>query len=167
MAAGYWLFPQITGNRLRFRSLATVQPYLWFVGMTLMSNAMHRAGLAGIPRRTAEPQYGSVTFEGVVGGVSEMRIQIAIGGTLLFVALLLFLIVVFGTWLGGDGTDTIRVNGSIPAPLSGPEHSPKILDNLKLWTAVAIVLIVLAYGLPLSALVADGLFAPGSPPIPV
>jgi hypothetical protein len=26
---------------------------------------------------------------------------------------------------------------------------------------------VLAYGLPLSAMLADGLFAPGSPPIPV
>jgi cytochrome c oxidase subunit 1 len=135
--------------------------------MTLMSNAMHRAGLAGVPRRTAEPQYDSVTFQGVVGGVSEMRIQIAVGGTLLFLALVLFLLVIFGTWLGGDGTDTIRVNSAIPAPLSGPEHSPRILDNLKLWTAVAVLLIVLAYGLPLWALVGDGLFAPGSPPIPV
>jgi len=167
MAAGYWLFPQITGNRLRFRSLATIQPYVWFIGMTLMSNAMHRAGLAGVPRRTAEPQYDAVTFQGVVGGISEMRLQIAVGGTLLFVGLVLFLIVIFGTWLAGSGDDTLRVNGTIPAPLSGPEHSPKILDNLKLWTAVAVVLIVLAYGLPLSAMIADGLLAPGSPPIPV
>jgi cytochrome c oxidase subunit 1 len=96
-----------------------------------------------------------------------MRLQIALGGTILFLGLVLFLIVIFGTWLGGNGNESIRVNGRIPAPLSGPEHSPKILDNLKLWTAIAIVLIVLAYGLPLSALLGDGLFAPGSPPIPV
>jgi cytochrome c oxidase subunit 1 len=167
MAIGYWLFPQITGKRLRLRSVATVQPYIWFVGMTLMSNAMHRAGLAGIPRRTAEPQYDAVTFQGVVGGVSEMRLQIAIGGVFLFLGLMLFLLVIFATWLGGSRTAPLRVNGTIPAPLSGPEHSPKILDNLKLWTAIAVVLIVLAYGLPLSAMLADGLFAPGSPPIPV
>jgi len=108
-----------------------------------------------------------VTFQGVVGGVSEMRLQIAIGGMILFLGLVLFLIVIFGTWLGGSGNDSLQVNGTIPAPLSGPEHSPKILDNLKLWTAIAVVLIVLAYGLPLSAMLADGLFAPGSPPIPV
>jgi cytochrome c oxidase subunit 1 len=166
MAAGYWLFPQVTGKRLRFRSLATVQPYVWFVGMTLMSNAMHRAGLASVPRRTAEPQYDAVTFEGVVGGMSEMRLQIAIGGTLLFVGLVLFLIVIAGTWLG-DGTERLRVNGHIPDPLSGPEHSPWILDNLKLWTAVALALIVLAYGLPLWTMVGDGLLAPGSSPVPV
>jgi len=135
--------------------------------MTLMSNAMHRAGLAGVPRRTAEPQYDTVSFQGVVGGISEMRLQIAIGGTILFLGLVLFLIVIFGTWLGGSGNDSLRVNSSIPAPLSGPEHSPKILDNLKLWTAIAVVLIALAYGLPLWALVSDGLLAPGSPPIPV
>jgi len=82
-------------------------------------------------------------------------------------ALVLFLIVIFGTWLAGEGSDPIRVNSAIPAPLSGPEHSPKILDNLKLWTAVAVVLIVLAYGLPLWALASDGLLAPGTPPIPV
>ena len=96
-----------------------------------------------------------------------MRLQIAIGGVFLFFGLMLFLLVIFATWLGGSRTAPLRVNGTLPTPLSGPEHSPKILDNLRLWTAIAIVLIVLAYGLPLSAMLADGLFAPGSPPIPV
>jgi hypothetical protein len=45
-----------------------VQPYAWFVGMTLMSNAMHRASLAGVPRRTAEPM-----FEGAWPLPSESR----------------------------------------------------------------------------------------------
>jgi cytochrome c oxidase subunit 1 len=163
MAFTYWLFPQVTGKPLRFRTLATVQPYLWFVGMTLMSNAMHRAGLAGVPRRTAEPGYSSVTYEGLVGGISEMRIQIAIGSTLLFVALLLFLAVLVGTWRGERGGQ-LRVNGDIPAPLSGPENGPRVLDNMRLWFAVAVVLVVIAYGLPLWSMVADGLLAPGSPP---
>jgi cytochrome c oxidase subunit 1 len=163
MAISYWLVPQITGKRLQHRTMATIQPYVWFVGMTLMSNAMHRAGLAGIPRRTAEPQYDTVAFQGVVGSVGEMRIQIVIGGTMLFLGLVMFLLVMLGTWMGERGTAPLRVNSAIPEPLSGPEHSPRVLDNLRLWTLIAIALIVVAYGPPIAALLQDGLFAPGSP----
>jgi cytochrome c oxidase subunit 1 len=166
MAISYWLVPQITGKKLQRRSLALAQPYVWFIGMTLMSNAMHRAGLAGIPRRTAEPTYDEFAFEGVAGTVGEMRLQIAIGGFLLFVGAALFLIVMAETFLARRG-GTLSVNSTIPEPLSGPEHSPRILDNYKLWTAIALVLIVIAYGPPLASMIADGITAPGSPPIPV
>ena len=169
MAVTYWLFPQLSGKRLRLRGTALVQVYLWFVGMTLMSNAMHRGGLAGLPRRTAEPLFeagGTGLFEPIVGTVAEMQLQIAIGGTLLFVSLVLFLAVVVATWLGAS-TGDLRANGLIPEPLSGAEHGPRVLDNLTLWTAIAVVLVLLTYGIPLWAMVADGLFAPGSPPFPV
>ena len=166
MAISYWLVPQITGKKLRQRSIASMQPYVWFVGMAVMSNAMHRAGLAGIPRRTAEPTYDEFAFEGVAGTVGEMRLQIAIGGFLLFVGAAMFLIVMADTLLARRG-GTLSVNSNIPEPLSGADHSPRILDNYKLWTAIALLLIVIAYGPPLASMVADGLFAPGSPPIPV
>jgi cytochrome c oxidase subunit 1 len=136
------------------------------VGMVLMSNAMHRGGLAGIPRRTAEPQYEQVSFSAVVGGVGEMRIQIAIGGILLFVGALMFLVVMLGTWTLGVPNSKLRVNGSLPEPISGAEESPRVLDNLKLWTAIAVALVLLAYGVPLYDMVADGLLTPGSSPIP-
>jgi cytochrome c oxidase subunit 1 len=166
MAVSYWLVPQLTGKRLQFHALATIQPYVWFVGMALMSNAMHRAGLAGVPRRTAEPQYSEFSFEAVVGSIGEMRLQIAVGGTLLFLGLVLFLVVMVGTWLARPGGQ-LRVNGSIPDPLSGPENSPRVLDNYRLWFLVAALLVAIAYGLPLYSMVADGVLAPGSPPIPV
>ncbi len=165
MAISYWLVPQVTGKRLRLRAAAAVQPYVWFIGMALMSNAMHRAGLTGVPRRTAEPQYQDVTFTGVVGSMGEMRLQIAIGGTLLFVSLCLFLGVMTATWLGYRGHD-LRIDSTIPEPLSGPQAGPRVLDNLWLWTIIAVLLVALAYGLPLAAIVSDGVLAPGSPPIP-
>jgi len=166
MSITYWLLPQLTGKELSLKSVAVVQPYAWFVGMTLMSNAMHRAGLAGVPRRTAEPQYENVSFEGVIGGVGEMRLQIAIGGTILTIALLMFLAVIVATWLG-DRSEQISVNDDIPEPLSGPENSPRILDDMRVWFAIAAVLVVIAYGPPMWGLLSDGLLAPGSPPIPV
>jgi len=168
MAIAYWLVPQITGKELKHKTLAALQPFLWFIGMVLMSNAMHRAGLAGVPRRTAEPEFNIVSesFQGIVGGYTEMRWQIAIGGTILFVSLLVFLYVMAATWLGRRGGQ-LSVNGHLPEPLSGPEHSPRVLDNLKLWTAIAVLLVVLAYALPLFDMFSDGIFFPGGSPFPV
>jgi len=170
MGVSYWLVPQITGKRLQHRTIAAVQPYVWFVGMTLMSNAMHRGGLAGLPRRTAEPLFrgeGAAPFDPVFGTIAEMQLQIAVGGTLLFVSLSMFLVVMTGTWLSRSGVARLSVNSAIPAPLSGPEDSPRVLDNLKVWTAIAVLLVVIAYGLPLWSMVADGVLLPGSGPFPV
>jgi len=165
MAVTYWLLPQLTGKRIQHRAAATVQPFLWFIGMTLMSNAMHRAGLAGVPRRTATP-YDGTEYASVIGGINEMQLQIAVGGSLLFIAGLTFTWIVFSTMLS-PRVEEIPVNGHIPEPLSGAEDGPRVLDNLKLWAGIAVVLVVLAYAVPIWSLVADGLFAPGSPPIPV
>jgi cytochrome c oxidase subunit 1 len=41
-----------------------------------------------------------------------------------------------------------------------------VLDNLKLWTAVAIALVLLAYGVPLYDMIADGILSPGTVPFP-
>ncbi len=165
MAVTYWLLPQLAGKPLRFYPLAVLQPYLWFVGMTLMSNAMHRAGLVGVPRRTAEPSYRNVTYDQVAGGMGEMQFQIAIGGSILFLSLLFFLIVVGGSWVLPAGGKDIGVDPSLPEPLSGVEHGPPILDNYKLWLGVAIVLILAVYGLPLADLLSDGILSPGVEPI--
>jgi cytochrome c oxidase subunit 1 len=165
MAITYWLWPQLTGKKLQFKGVALAQPYSWFIGMTLMSNALHRQGLAGVPRRVSEPQYAGIDYEVPFGTMAEMNWQVAIGGIILFVSLILFLVVLVGTWWKDEpATD---VDDTIPPPLSGPEHSPKILDNLKLWIGVAVVLVIIAYSLPLAEMVADGLFSPGALPSPM
>ncbi len=166
MAITYWLLPQLTGKKLKFKKLALAQPYTWFLGMTLMSNALHRAGLAGVPRRTSEPEYTGFAYDPPFGTMGEMQWQVAIGGTILTIALVMFLVVLVGSWGWGEASDQ-PVDDTIPAPLSGPEHSPKILDNMKLWTGVAIVLVILAYTFPLYEMVIDGLFHPGAPATPV
>jgi cytochrome c oxidase subunit 1 len=166
MAASYWLVPQITGKRLQLRGIAAIQPYMWFLGMTLMSNAMHRAGLIGVPRRTAEPQYEAFNYAQTVGGYGEMRIQIALGGTLLFVALVMFLAVMFATILAGKGGN-LRVNSEFPEPLSGADDAPKVLDNLRLWAVFALLLVALAYGFPIYSMIQSGALDPSIPAVPV
>ncbi|SFB99677.1 cytochrome c oxidase subunit 1 [Halobiforma haloterrestris] len=166
MAGAYWLVPQLTGNRLVGRGLALVQVVLWFVGIVFMTNSMYRGGLVGIPRRTAEPQYEGFEYEVAAGSVGELNAQLAIGGTILFVSAMLFLALMVLTAFNG-GTEPID-DGSIPPALSGPEDSPAVLDNLKLWVAIAAVLVVIAYSFPLASIVSrGGLFGPDIGPIPV
>ena len=161
MAGTYWLLPQITGKRLAAKKAAAVQPFLWFVGMTFMSNAMHRAGLFGMPRRTSEPQYEGFDYEPAFGTVAEIDAQVVGGGVLLTLSTLLFLYVVVRTWMGtrvsADGGDEV-IDDEIPPALSGPEDSPRVLDNLKLWTAIAILLVILAYALPIAHIASQGLY---------
>lgn len=161
MAAAYWFVPQITGKPLWGRAIALGQVVTWFIGMTFMSNAMHRAGLASVPRRTAEPQYDNFAFEPTFGTMAELDFQIVLGGSLLFLSLLLFFTVLIGTVLQDREFSVIPSNAYAEA-LSGPTNAPIVLDNLKLWVGFAIVLVVLAYALPLAAIIdRGGLFGPG------
>ncbi|WP_255194396.1 b(o/a)3-type cytochrome-c oxidase subunit 1 [Natronobeatus ordinarius] len=163
MAGSYWLIPQVTGNRLVGRGLGLVQVVLWFVGIVIMTNAMYRGGLIGIPRRTAEPRYDGFEYEIAVGSVTEIELQTALGGILLFVSTVLFLGIMVATALNNDSEPI--VDAEIPPPLSGAEDGPAILDNLKLWVAIAAVLVILAYAIPLAAIVdGGGLFGPGIEP---
>ena len=166
MAATYWFLPQVTGKPLWSRGVGLAQVVLWFVGMTFMSNAMHRAGLSGVPRRTAEPQY-DFAFEFAGGSMAEIDAQVVLGGTLLFVSIVLFLANVIMTMLA-DVDLTALPRNAYAETLSGPEDGPLVLDNLKLWVALAVTLVVIAYSLPLAAIIdRGGLFGPGGSPSPM
>ena len=165
MAGTYWLWPQLTNRRLYSRPIALAQVILWFVGMALMSNAMHVAGLFGVPRRTAEPQYEGFDFTATFGSMAEFDIQLALGGTLLTISTLMF---VFNIALTSGGPKVSGLGKPLSEPLSGPEDSPLILDNLKLWIGIALVLVVLAYTLPLASIIErGGVFGPGVDPVPM
>ena len=159
MAATYWIWPQITNKPIYSRTIGLVQVVVWFVGMALMSNAMHAQGMMGVPRRTAEPEYSGFDYPVMFGGFEELNIQIAIGGTLLFVSTVLFMANLVLT-MGNP-----KVSGladPLPPALSGPDDAPRVLDSLRLWVGIALVLVVLAYALPLAAIInRGGLLGPG------
>ena len=153
MAATYWLWPQLSNKPIYSPQIGLAQVVLWFIGMALMSNAMHAQGLLGVPRRTAEPEYSGFDYPLAFGGFEELNLQLALGGSLLFVSTVLFIANLVVT------AGNPRVSGlaeSLPPALSGPEDAPRVLDDLRLWVSIAVVLVVLAYALPLAAIVQDG-----------
>lgn len=157
MGASYWLLPAVTQKPLWGRRAALTQAYLWFVGMAIMSGSMHLGGLSGSPRRTADITYGGSPQ--AAGWVLPMNVA-AIGGILLFVSVLLFTTVVIMTLLSRRG----QIEGiPLASALSGPEEAPRLLDNWIFWTGLAILLILISYGVPIAQLVLSG--APVSPGI--
>jgi len=157
MGATYWLLPKLTGRDLELGLLARVQPYLWFVGMMLFSFSNHITGLMGMPRRVFDPSYMGDALAAkwrMLTGVS------AVGGVFLFVSASFFVMVVLGTWLAGRKHEQPEVEFSEPLAPAPPPVA--LLDRLGLWTVVAVVLVLVAYGYPIWHLISTPHF--GSPP---
>jgi cytochrome c oxidase subunit 1 len=141
MGATYWLLPRLLGTRLELQPMARVQPYIWFAGMLLFSIPTHITGVMGMPRRVYDASYGGHPTAQSWTTLTDVS---AVGGLLLFVSALFFVLVVLFTVLGHDrNVKTIEFAESLDSPRQ------TIFDRVGLWTVAAIVLIAIAYGPPI------------------
>lgn len=142
--AAYWLVPYLSG-RTRTKGLnrlGIIQTIVWTIGMLLMSSAMHASGLLGAPRRTGATTYGD---HAVALGWIPYKTAMAIGGALLFFAILIFVyIMIRSAFFTPKGTEEFP----IADVGEQAEATPKILENWKLWIAISILLILIAYVVP-------------------
>ena len=143
MGTCYVVVPQLLGRRLELAPMARVQPWLWFFGMLLFSIPTHLTGLMGMPRRVFDPRYAdhptAVSWQWLTN-VS------AVGGIVLFASALFFVLVMLFTLFG------LRVSAEpieFAEPLQDPGAKGAYLDRLCILTALAVLLIVVAYGYPI------------------
>jgi cytochrome c oxidase subunit 1 len=123
--------------------MARVQPYIWFAGMLLFSIPTHITGVMGMPRRVFDAAYGDHPTALSWKPLTDLS---AIGGMLLFVSALFFVLVALFTLFGPDG-DAEPIE--FAEPLEAPGPRALMFDRLGLWTAAAIVLLLVSYGPPL------------------
>jgi cytochrome c oxidase subunit I len=136
----YWLVPHLGGRALWAPKLALWQAYTWFVGMVIMSGAMHLVGLIyTVPRRVS---LSTATY--VEPGWQPWLNDAAVGGVILWISLALFFIVIIGTVLRG-ARSAARVEMPL-AQVYAPGPVPAWLDSWRLWLSFAVLLIVVAYG---------------------
>ena len=123
--------------------MARVQPWLWFLGMLLFSIPTHLTGLMGMPRRVFDPRYAEHPTAASWQTLTDVS---AIGGIVLFASALFFVLVMFFTLFGPRVPDQAI---AFSEPLEDPGTKGTSLDRLGLLTALAVLLIVVAYGYPI------------------
>ncbi|WP_067725533.1 b(o/a)3-type cytochrome-c oxidase subunit 1 [Oceanobacillus damuensis] len=154
----YWLVPHLTGRTLtkEVNRLGIIQTFVWTIGMTIMSGAMHIQGLLGAPRRSAYSDYGG-SEQAVEWGAYQMAQ--AIGGTILFIGITLmvyiFIKLTFFSPKGEEEFPIAEEEENAPA-------TPMWLENWKLWVAITVALILFAYTIPFVDIIQNS--PPGSPP---
>jgi cytochrome c oxidase subunit 1 len=151
MGTAFWLIPHLTGKPLVARGLALASLWLWFIGMLVKSFALHSMGLFhGIPRRT-HIAGSPMAMEAYRESAAWMVLNI-VAGVILLVALLMFFYVLFKTALQSH-RDHSRVMDEVPFTqvMSGHEGSGLALlcERVWFWFAIAVVLVIMAYGIPL------------------
>ncbi len=144
MGTAYWLLPRLTGRELELGLLAKVQPYLWFIGMVLFSISNHITGLMGMPRRIYDASYGGAAAAQAWRGLTDVS---AVGGLFLFTSAGFFMLVMLGTGLAGKKREPEPIEWAEPLEPVSPRAG--LLDRYGLWTLVAIVLVLIAYTVPL------------------
>lgn len=146
MGTSYWLVPRMSGRELELKLLAKVQPYLWFIGMVLFAVVNHITGLMGMPRRIFTDAYSGAAQAQAWAGLTRLS---ALGGVVLFASAACFVAVMAGTLLAGEKRPqpAIEWAESLGTPKDGYRAGP--WDRLWLWFAIAVVLVVIAYAMPL------------------
>src|SRR5262245_55245358 len=146
MGTCYWLVPKVSGRSLELGLLAKVQPYLWFLGMALFSFTGHIAGLMGLPRRVFTTDYAGAPQAHMWEGLTRIS---ALGGVVLFASAGFFVLVMLGTLLAGKPTEPEPIvwAESLGTPAGG--YKVTVWDKLGLWFAVAVVLVLIAYVVPI------------------
>jgi len=139
-----YLYQTTSGKKLFMPKLAVIIPYLWVIGILIFSTGLSWGGLIGEPRRTNlgltylnpknelfTPEWVPTTMLGLLGGI------------IMFITGMLFLIVFFGTMLkkrSGEGVLTF--------PVSEVLHDEKripLFDKFKPWLVAMAVILVIAY----------------------
>lgn len=137
------LVATLTGREVAMKRLNVWIPYIWTLGIMVFSTGLFVGGIAGEPRRTnmglsytnpSSPLYqADWTFARTVG---------AIGGTIMFLAMLLYFVVFFATLLRGR-TSEIRLEFPVSEVLHD-ENVPAV-QSMRPWIVAAIILLIVSY----------------------
>lgn len=141
----FWLIPHLTGRVLTpvLNKMGIYVGVLWAIGMAIMSGSMHIAGLLGAPRRSDYSEYGGA--QQAIDWIPYSIAQ-AVGGTILFVAIILITYMVIQlAFFAPKGHEEFPVAEAAP----GAQKTPAILENFKLWGVIVAALIIFAYTMPI------------------
>jgi cytochrome c oxidase subunit 1 len=93
MGLAYYVVPLIFQKEFYLKGLARIQPYIFAVGIVIMSIGMSFAGSYGVPRRHWDVEFtGAPLAAGFDSGAHFMLGLLGLGGTLAFLGMLIFIL---------------------------------------------------------------------------
>lgn len=154
----YWLVPFISKRVLtkKMNRLGIIQTIIWTVGMIFMAGSMHAVGLLGAPRRTSYSTYGD---NATALGWDPYLMFVAIGGTLLFIGVIIQVYAVFNLMF-------FAPKGETEFPIAEVEDNaaktPYWTERWGLWIVLMLLVVSMGYVIPLVEFIFNA--PPGSPP---
>ncbi|HVZ57919.1 MAG TPA: cbb3-type cytochrome c oxidase subunit I [Chitinophagaceae bacterium] len=139
-----YLYARLSGKKIFMPRIVTIVPYLWMIGVLIFSTGLMWGGLIGEPRRTnlgmtyLNPK--STLFHPEWVPTTTLAL---LGGIIMFIAGMLFIIAFFGTVLGKK-TQT----GQLELPESESyleERRIPVFDSFRPWLVAMAVIILIAY----------------------
>ncbi len=108
MALAYYVVPLIFQKDIMFKRVARIQPYVFGLGIVLVSVAMSFAGSYGVPRRHWDVTFQNAPIPAGFGSAAHTFLALlGIGGIIAFIGLLMFVVnialsVFFGKSIAGQ-----------------------------------------------------------------
>lgn len=141
MGLAYYVVPLIFQRDFIFRGVARVQPWLFGLGIVLVSFGMLFAGSMGVSRRSWD-----IDAQGVYGPAAHLWLGVlGIGGVLAFTALLIFVLLCVGTLLFGAKIEgRPMADWGTPPALAGSQPGSLAHDHYATKGTIVLTLVFLA-----------------------
>ncbi len=144
LAIAYYLWPILVGKPLFSNSMALVQLWTWFIGMSVLTTPWHVLGLLGQPRRISTVVYNNL----LTLSWKPYELMMILGGLILLGSACLFIYNLVKTQLtplAGEFTAEIEY----AEPIHAVGVLPEYLNGLMLWNKVIAVLMAISFGYPI------------------
>ena len=146
LGGSLYMIGQFMNKEIRMKGWAMISPYVYTVGLFIMSYGLKVGGLKGMPRRTNTGQSyanpDSVLYQ--PDWIAYIDITV-IGGILMFIGIVMYLVSFFGTVFAKSESDEEGALVTFPISESLHDEEAKWLRNFKPFIIIAIILIVLSY----------------------
>lgn len=146
LGGSLYLIGQFMNKEIRCKGWALISPYVYTIGLFIMSYGLKIGGLKGMPRRTntgasyANPD--SILYQ--PDWIFYIDITV-IGGVLMFIGIVMYLVPFFGTVFAKS--ESTEEGALVTFPISEAYHDEPStwLRNFTPYIIIAIILIVLSY----------------------
>ena len=110
MAVTWYLIPIIFRRKVAFWRLAQVQPWLFGIGITILSMSMTFAGVMGVPRRHWDISFAQAPFKWEFPPAVDLMLAFtALGGVMAVIAVLIFVACAVVSVFFGEKVDFARL----------------------------------------------------------